>query len=57
MEPEILLALWGEGSEEEPWPLPALLPGESCPSSPHPDADNSVPLRMSLMPFELLPQR
>lgn len=35
---EILLALWGEGSEEEQWPLLAPLSGESGPSSPHPDA-------------------
>ena len=51
-----LLALQGEGSAKEQWPLPALIWEKAAPPAPTLMLDNSLPPRMSLMPFQLLPQ-
>ena len=52
--PVSAVALLGEGSEKEQWPLPAHLSGRKLPSALALMLDNSVSSLMSLVPFNLL---
>lgn len=55
-----MLGVWGGagwGSTEEQWVLPVLLSGKTRPSSPHPEAGQLSPQRVSLAPPPPTPAR